>query len=315
MRKIFNVIAAVLVSLSLLSSCKANAQKSAEPVEPMSEQEIVNREIFDRIYSEVKNDAGKPMGELTVEIAQKFLGTEYIASTLEKEPEELQVFLDKTDCILFVELSSCFALTVKGYRIEQAGDGETFKVSDKPSVKKAEPSYELLCDNIRNMRYRLGVVDGYPSRVHYTSEWILQNQTNGIMKEFSQNLGSQFQQKFSYMSKHPGSYMQLKNNPSNVEKIQKMESHLEAQAPFFYVSQAQLRDPKVISQIEDGDIITFISKTEGLDLAHVALALKVDGVMHFIHASSKAMKVIIEEKTLADYATNGLRVCRFNPSL
>lgn len=309
MRKAITIIFAVCIALLTAASCKASAQQ------PMDPQEQINREIFDRIYSEVKDDASKPMGELTVEIAQKFLGTEYVASTLEKEPEELIVLLDQTDCILFVELSACFAFTVKGLEIQQAGDGQNFSVNPTPSVKKAKPSYELLCDNIRNMRYRLGVVDGYPSRVHYTSEWILQNQTNGIMKEFSKDLGSELVQKFSFMSSHPDSYKQLKDNPANVERIKNMEKNLEAQAPYYYVSQKHLRDPEVISQIQDGDIITFISTVEGLDITHVALALKVDGVMHFIHASSKAMKVIIEEKTLADYATKGIRVCRLNPSL
>jgi len=297
----------------LVTSCKAqNQSKTQIPDDP---QTTINKEIFNRIYSEVKADADKPMGDLVVEIAQKFLGTEYIASTLEKEPEELQVFLDKTDCILFVELSSCFALTVKGLEIVQSGDGDNFTVRETPSVKKAKPSYELLCRNIQNMRYRLGVVDGYPSRLHYTSEWILQNQTNGIIKEFSSTLGDKFTQKFSYMSKHTGSYMQLKDNPSNVEKIKAMEEHLTAQQPYYFISQQKLRDPKVMSQIHNGDIITFMSKAEGLDLAHVAIAFEVDGQMHFIHASSKAMKVIIEEKTLADYASNGLRISRFNPAL
>lgn len=53
-----------------------------------------------------------------------------------------------------------------------------------------------------------------------------------------------------------------------------------------------------------------ISPREGLDLAHVAIAYEQNGEMHFIHASYGAKKVIIEPKTLADYATNGIRISR-----
>jgi len=301
MRKFIKVVVASIAAL-VMSASLLGAQN----------QESINKEIFDKVYSAVKSDIDKPMPELVTKIALQFLGTEYVAGTLEKEPEALQMYLDKTDCILFVELCSCLAMTYKGLSIEQAGDGKIYTVGGPLSVKKAKPSYELLCHNIQNMRYRLGTIDGYSSRIHYTSEWILQNQTNGIMTEFTATIGKEHPQKFSYMSKHPASYKQLKNSPKEVEKIMGYEKHLEEQAPYYIITQEDLRKPEVIAKIHSGDIITFISTVDGLDLAHVAIAYEHDGQMHFIHASSAAMKVIIEPKTLADYAKNGLRVSRFN---
>ncbi|MCQ2146152.1 MAG: DUF1460 domain-containing protein, partial [Bacteroidales bacterium] len=142
------VTAAFMVSVSFLGA---------------KDQETINREIYEKVYSAVKNDVGKTMPDLVVKIAQQFLGTEYVAGTLEKEPEALQMYLDQTDCILFVELCSSLALTFKGLSIEQAGDGKTFTVGGRPSLKEAAPSYELLCHNIQAMRYRLGKIDGYSS--------------------------------------------------------------------------------------------------------------------------------------------------------
>lgn len=289
---------------------------AAPNLRSMSEQEPINRAIYERVYNAVESLANEPINVLVAAIAQQFLGTEYVASTLEQEPEQLRIYLDQTDCILFVELSTCFALTVKGYRIVQAGDGIIYNVNPTPSVEKAEPSYELLCENIRNMRYRLGVVDGYASRVHYTSEWIFQNQTNGVLREYSADLGVTFPQEFYFMSTHQNIYRQLQGNDEETMKIRLVENHLTAQAPYYYIPQTLLRKPEVISQIQTGDIVTFVSKQgNGIDLAHVALAFEYQGEMHFIHASMRAMKVIIEEKTLADYATNGIRVCRLNPKL
>lgn len=274
------------------------------------EQEKVNREIFDKTMAVVAESASLPMGALVTEIAQCFLGTPYVAGTLEIEPEDLQIFLDQTDCILFVEMCTCLALTAKGLAIEQAGDGVTFCDRPTPSVVKADVSYETYCHNVRNMRYRLGKVDGYASRIHYTSEWLLQNRTNGILREFSAELGEEFTQHFSFMTSHTASYRQLASDAAETAKVRLVEQHLEEQKPYWYISQERLFKPEVISQIRNGDIITFISKAEGLDLAHVALAFEIDGEMHFIHASSKAMEVIKEPRTLAEYAAAGLRISR-----
>lgn len=276
-----------------------------------------NLAIFDRVSANLRGEKGTdyrfedvPMNELVVRVAKEFLGTQYLWASLESVPEKLNVYLDKTDCILFVEMSTCFALTLKGKKIVQTNVGTAF-----PSVTDAVPSYELLVHNIRNMRYRKGEVTTYSSRIHYTSEWLIQNAHNGLMHEFTSELGEVFNQTFSYMSDHPQTYYQLSNDPTELARIRERELWLNEQGPYYYISQARLRDPKVMSQIKSGDIITFISPRQGLDLAHVAIAYEQDGEMHFIHASYGAKKVIIEPKTLADYATNGLRITRLREPL
>lgn len=300
-----NKIMSVIFCAAILLAAPCCAQKN------YSEQEAVNREIYERTVAQVKGLEDLPTGELAVAVAKTFLGTEYVGGTLEIEPEALQVFLDKTDCILFVELCTSFALTIKGEEIVQAGDGEHFTVNETPSVRKAKPSYELLCNNIRNLRYRLGVIDGYASRLHYTSEWILQAQTNGLLREFTSELGEEHPQDFYFMTTHPDSYVQIKHDPSQGERIADIEKLLEAQAPFYYISQERLNDPEVMAQIHTGDIVTFIDTHPGLDLAHVALACADEnGEMHFIHATTRGMEVLFEPQTLAEYAKNGIRVCR-----
>ena len=208
MKKILTILFALLVL-----SISASAQT----------QDEINQAIFDRVYQAVAPKADLPMPELVVTIAQQFLGTPYVASTLEETPEQLRVFLDKTDCILFVEMCSCFALTVK---------------SDNPS-------YELLCDNIRNMRYRGGKVEDYASRIHYTSEWILQNAGNGILREYTQELGEQYEQQFFFMTAHRDRYKQLEDSTQFL-KIQAVEQYLNKQTPYYFISQDRLRKPEII---------------------------------------------------------------------
>lgn len=290
------------------------------------DQERVNREIFARTLEAVSGAADAPMGELVVRIAESFMDTPYVGGTLEVEPEALRICMDKTDCILFVEMCTCLALTFKGVDLAVAGRDGTVQgvapsrhgtvqdgtlrdgtVTDR--TLRAAPSYELFRRNVQAMRYRRGIVDGYASRIHYTSEWILQAERMGIMEEFSGELGVEYGQAFGFMSAHPDSYAQMRDKAAR-EAIAAVEKELETHAPFHFVPQERLRDASVAAQIHDGDIIFLMSRAKGLDIAHVAIARRVDGELHFIHASSKAGKVILEPRTLADYAANGIRVAR-----
>ncbi len=310
MKKLF-LFALALCMIGCASDPKATAFDGPGAVNP--EQTAVNKQVFQEVYAQVKDDADLSMNELVSKIALQFLGTEYVGGTLEREPERLLVFLDKTDCILFVEQCTAFALTVKGKSIQQFGDGQSFILRAKPSVIDAKPSYELLLHNIQQMRYRLGVIDGYASRVHYTSEWFLQNQTNGLMHEITADLGGvNHPQTFNYMSRHHEAYRQLQNDSVACVRIAQMEAMLEANGPYYYLTHDQLTDPAIMSKIQDGDIITFMDTHEGLDLAHVALAYNLYGSMHFIHASFNGRCVMVEPRTLEQYALNGIRVVRFN---
>lgn len=268
-----------------------------------------DRAVYEKVHgtltdrsSDSSTDLGsRPMGELVLAVAKTMLGTPYVASLLETEPESLQIILDRTDCMLFVETCTAMALTFKGLEIVQGG-----------TPVSSEPSFELFCRNVQNLRYRGGVIDGYPSRLHYTSEWIQQAQANGILAELTADLGERRAQKFSFMSTHPQSYRQLKDSPENRKLIQETELELGYHGPYHFVSQRRLSDPSVAAQIKDGDILAFVSNVEGLDVTHVAIACTVDGKMHFIHASTSSMKVIVEPKTLAEYAKAGVRIIRLN---
>ena len=235
-----------------------------------------------------------PAGELIVRTAKQFLGTPYVACTLEIDPEELTVNLHETDCILFVEMCLGFALTAK---------------SDTPN-------FVTYCNTIRSLRYKDGVVNGYPSRNHYTTAWILQAEGNGILNEISKELGGkELEQTFSYMSRHPQSYRQLKENPALVEEIEATEKSLDGN--YWYLPKDEL--DRTSKGIKDGDIICYCydgKKVPGLDIAHVTIAYhRKDGQLTFIHASSSDHKVEISDEPVIPYVMgmkshSGIRVLR-----
>ena len=250
--------------------------------------------IFEKVTKAMEPYKDEPASQLIVRIAKQFLGTEYVGGTLETEPEQLTVNMDKTDCILFVEM--CLALTL--------------------TIQSDEPTFENFCRNTQALRYRSGIVDSYASRNHYTSGWILQGEKNGIFKEVTKYLdGSPLDQKFNFMSTHPDSYRQLSDSPLLIKEIVGVEKELENHN-YWYLPQSHISN--LAKGIKEGDIICFVTPVGGLDIGHVAIAVKgKDGKMHFIHASSKAMKVIIDQETIADYvlshkSARGVRVIRLN---
>ncbi|MBO4417715.1 MAG: DUF1460 domain-containing protein [Bacteroidales bacterium] len=249
--------------------------------------------IFEKVAEAVSPYKDEPAGNLMVRIAKQFLGTAYVGGTLETEPEQLTINMDKTDCILFVEM--CLALT--------------------QTIKSGEPTFENFCRNTQNLRYRDGKVDGYASRNHYTSSWIKQGQENGIFREVSKELGgSRLDQRIDFMSTHLEAYKQLKDNPGMVVKIMQAESDLNKDT-FYYLPQSDISN--LTKGISSGDIICFVTTVDGLDIGHVAIAVEQNGQKNFIHASTNAKKVIIDKQTIADYvlshkSSKGVRVVRIN---
>ena len=246
---------------------------------------------FNEVMTLLAPDRDLPMSELVIKVAKHFLGTPYVSNTLEIEPERLTVNTRETDCILFVEMCLAMSLT----------------------AKDTNPTFEKYVDNLRQLRYRDGVVDGYASRIHYTSEWIIQGTMRGLFSDVSRECGGcPLDQQFFFMSTHPASYKQLKNSPETVGKIRAVEENLNTW-DYWYIPKADL--PKCIKNIKTGDIVGFNSATPGLDIAHVAYAYWEGDTLTFIHASYTDKKVVINKTPLVQYtngikAHNGLRVIR-----
>jgi len=248
---------------------------------------------FNEVMKLLQDDASLPMDQTVMKVAKHFLGTPYISYTIDIEPEKLTINTRETDCILFVEMCLAMSLT----------------------SKESEPTFEKYIEILKSLRYRNGKVDGYPSRLHYTSEWIIQGTANGYFREISKEIGgSPLDQHFFFMSTHPNSYKQVKANPALVEDLKTMESNLEGR-DYWYIPKTDI--PKCKDKIKDGDIIGFNCATPGLDIAHVAYAYWENGELTFIHASMGKKQVIINKTPLLEYTNgvknhNGLRVLRMN---
>ena len=248
----------------------------------------------DYIKSNSTNEI-KPFSELITNTAKFFLDKPYVASTLEvSEREELVVNLREFDCTTFVE--NCIALS--------------------GIIKFGRQSFNDYCALLTYIRYRDGEIDGYTSRLHYTSDWAYDNENKEVLKNISGEIGGQLIIKgINFMSTHPQSYKHLKDNKNNLEKIKKIENSINNCKAYIVIPISAI--PANSKDIQNGDIIAFATSIEGLDYSHVGIAYWENKRLHFIHASSKMKKVVIEQKTLFDYCKDsknctGISIFRIN---
>lgn len=285
------LITGILFMAALSMPVFAGAQSAAQG--NISKESV---EKYAEINKVLLQNREKTVPELMIIAAKQMLGTDYVAGTLEQIPEKLAVSLTQTDCILFVE--SCLAMAL--------------------NAKNGLSDADEFCRTVQDLRYRNGKVDGYASRIHYTSEWIRQGEARGIFREITDVLSREnlSGQRFSYMSEHSDAYRQLKGNPSEIARIAAMEASLNKFHDYYVIAKEDVKGIEHL--LMDGDILGFNTSVKGLDIAHVALVYhKENGEVGFIHASQADGKVVVDEKSIADYvmgrkSNNGIRIIRVN---
>lgn len=236
--------------------------------------------------------------------ARKFLGLPYVANTLDRNrnEERLVVNLRELDCTTFVENVAALSLT--------AGRGST--------------SFYDFCEALERLRYTNGMLSGYASRNHYFSEWIQSNQDMGLLQdvfdESSLGKGSALTPlsvQVNYMSRHTDRYPFLKVHPEAVKAIAEKERAVSGCKVWFLPKEKIKENMRDMQSVREGDIVAFVTKRVGLDVAHVGILCRKRGEWHFMHASSLRKKVVLEPLSLVEYLQKqtmqtGIRVVRIH---
>ena len=228
--------------------------------------------------------------------ARRLLGTPYVAHTLEGDKEMLTINIHELDCLTFIETL---------YSLTRATLNDRY-------------SWRDFAANIENVRYRGGEMGDYSSRIHYISEWIIDNHVRGNLVEITPNLPhvDYIVKNIDYMTHHTDSYRQLKDDSAMVEKIRRHELRNHR---FPYIKRSWLNDKAVKAALRSGDFVSLVTKTEGLDVSHNGIIIVDEkGDPYLLDASMSGGKVMLESKPLFKYLekskTNiGIRVFRMMP--
>jgi hypothetical protein len=217
---------------------------------------------------------------LMISVGKYFLGVPYVSNTLEMKGEEILVInLREFDCFTFVE--NVVVMTWM--------------------IRKGECTFEDYAASLERIRYRDGILHEYPSRLHYFSDWLSDNEKKGIIKDMSGEMGGKSLHKnIHYITSHRDTYPMM-NITKLYEKMRAVERNL-SEKPFSYIPKEDLKEYEMA--IDEGDIIAITTDVEGLDIVHVGIAARLDREIHLLHASEVEKKVVISDATLHEYLLN-----------
>ena len=240
---------------------------------------LESRERLEGLLQEFSktNLSAKTSQELILEIGKSFLGTAYVEKTLELPGEEkLVINLIGLDCTTYLESVVALAQT----------------------IREKEFSFEGFEEKLEHLRYLNGQNTGYPSRLHYFSDWIYENQQKGLLKDITQEIGGEsYPNQPSFMSENPRFYPQLADL-TLVEKLKEREALIKTR-PYFFIPKEKIQ--QLESKLEPGDLIAITTHMKNLDIVHVGFAVRQNGRIHLMHASSVSKKVEISTLPLSEY--------------
>ena len=236
------------------------------------------RLIFEEYVSYItpyKSDSKEFVLQKTAEF---FLGNPYVAGTLDKNTKEkLVVNLREFDCVTYIETVIALA----------------------DAAKTNELTFDDFSERLLKIRYRNAELNGYDSRLHYTSDWVRNNVENGILKPVILDNLVLETKPIDFMSTHRQAYAALKTDDEMLRKIQSVEDNINSRGGFYYLPKERIESNK--DSIPHMAMIAFTTSIKGLDTTHTGFAFKKDGKLTFIHASSLKNKVVVDEKSLSEY--------------
>lgn len=235
---------------------------------------------FDEIIKKSNEEdwSNSTFGDIIVNVGKEFLGVPYVGGTLDKDTSESCVIdLEGLDCVTYFE--DCIAIA------------DVIMTED-------EPEFQQLYDRITFTRYRDGFIDGYLSRLHYTADWIFDNVNKNVVDDITRDLGGvPLKLNVHFMSEHSDKYPKLKGKPKLVKEIKQTEAEINSRE-LFYIPKENVKS--IMDELQNGDIVAFVTTVDGLDYGHIGLINKEDGTARLMHASSTAKKVVID-KPLDEY--------------
>ena len=247
----------------------------------MTRDAFSGREVFERLLARARAQAWRtlPIGERIGAIGLALLDTPYVAATLEAGDgrEVCSVNLHALDCVTFFETAVGVA------RMLKAG-GRTPRA---------------LLEQVRFMRYRAGRLDGYVSRLHYTTDWFADNARKRVVRLVTRVLpgAARLEKRVNFMSTHPAAYPPLAADPALTRTMARIEDRL-TRRPMIYVPKDRVVDAQRF--LMTGDIVGFTTSIEGLDCAHTGLCYRDEhGRLRLLHASTTARKVTLDDDLTA----------------
>ncbi|MFN0015159.1 MAG: N-acetylmuramoyl-L-alanine amidase-like domain-containing protein [Saprospiraceae bacterium] len=271
---------ATMMAMALVLQAYAPPVLAPAPVSFVLTKKIHTPDPQDVAFFENKIEvacASQTLPDRVLAVARSFIGTPYKTGTLDTETEErLTINLRAVDCWTFMEASLAIALTADA----------------------ADPAFDTLQKFVQQLRYWGGTINGYASRIHYFSGWLLQAEKLGYLRDITRELGGvPYRNNIGYMTSHPKKYPRLRD-PATFRQLRRVEDRLNRH-PWHFIPQGSIE--KMEHSIREGDLVAITSGKRDLDIAHQGFAVRINGRVFLLHASSLGRRVLISAQPLAQY--------------
>ena len=197
---------------------------------------------------------GLPVNEAMARLAEFFLGSPYLAMSLDQSGRErLRLDLTQFDCMLFVE--------------------------QLLAIVSAD-SFDGFAEQTRRLRYRNGEI-GYCTRQHYFQDWVGSAQLQGVLETSPVWPGQAMRNlSLNFMSSHRDRYPALQspalfNCIDALEQGRRIDQH--------YLPLAALDD--ALPSLQSGDVFAVATRVGGLDVSHTGILVRDGSRLDAIHAA------------------------------
>ena len=220
---------------------------------------------------------GQPFPRLVAAAGRRFLDAPYQAGSLEQEgPERLVVNLRAFDCVTFVEN----AVVLAGL------------------MSRGVTHFTAYIEALKKIRYRRGRCNGYPSRLHYFTDWLFDGERKSLVQDMTRTLGGVPYSKAFHALTDRRSALPGLQDAASFRRMRIMEG-LCSRRPLHFIPTDDW--PLAAGKIWEGDLIAVTTDEPGIDVGHVGIAVRKGDAVHLLHASSAAGRVVVTDHTLAGY--------------
>lgn len=230
------------------------------------------------IIREFSNPGADP-AKMCGAIAERFIGTPYMPIAQQDSTGLPEIRLDGFDDFSFINAVSALA-----------------KLSTSPGGKHLKDVGKM----IESMTFRRGEANGFPSRMLYGGDWIVDNRSRGNIKELTEDYSENFKTKsLEYVSRHPQEYVALQDS-ATLDRQKMVElGYRTFKIPHMKRESSDRKD--VAEDLREGDLIMLLTNHPEKDIWDMGFLIKRPDGLHLIHVSEKNGEVVEEVEPLGRY--------------
>lgn len=222
---------------------------------------------------------GSDPGKLCGMIAERLIGQPFAPITQQDSLGMVEIRLDGFDDFAFVNSVAALA-----------------KIATSPGGMHLKDLEVML----EKLTFRRGESNGFPTRMLYGGDWVVDNHSRGNVKDLTEDYSANFKTKsLEYVGRHPQEYAALKDS-ATLERQKMVEfGYRTFKIPHM---KREMADSKgVLEDMHDGDLVMLLTNHPDKDILSMGYVIKRADGFHLIHISDKDGKIVEEQETLGRY--------------